>query len=560
MLTEEVFDYVVVGGGTAGCVLANRLSKDPQQRVLVLEAGPYDRSPWIHLPIGYGKTMFHRTLNWGFYTDPEPTMHDRRIYWPRGRTLGGSSSINGLIYVRGQAEDYDRWADLGNAGWSWRDVLPYFIKSEHNSRGASPAHGATGPLWCSDIEKKHELIEAIIDGAEELGVPRTRDFNGGDQEGVGYYQLFTHNGKRCSTSVAYLRPVRSRPNLKVEVDAQATGLILDGRRAVGVRYRRGGETRSARVTREVVLAAGALQSPQLLQLSGIGPSALLAQHGVPVVNDLPGVGENLQDHLQIRLMYKVSKPITTNDDLASLPRKAKIGLQWLLTRKGPLSIGINQGGLFTRVMPGPGTPDIQFHFATLSADLAGAKPHRWPGCTFSVCQLRPESRGTVTLRNTDPFEPPVMRANYLATETDRRCTIEGMKFARRLARSQALSTLITEEYTPGPSVESEDALLEFARKTGATIFHPSGTCKMGSDRMAVTDARLRVHGMDGLRVVDCSIMPTLVSGNTNAPVVMIAEKASEMILADARAASLASNQMQKPPARVEAVSARAQRA
>ena len=558
--TEDSFDYIVVGGGTAGCVLANRLSEDPRNRVLVLEAGPYDRSPWIHLPIGYGKTMFHKTLNWGFYTDPEPTMHDRRIYWPRGRTLGGSSSINGLIYVRGQAEDYDRWAALGNVGWSWRDVLPHFIKSEHNSRGASPAHGATGPLWCSDIEKKHELIEAIIDGAEELGVPRTSDFNGGDQEGVGYYQLFTHKGKRCSTSVAYLRPVRSRPNLRVDVDAQATGLILEGRRAVGVRYRRGGAMRSARATREVVLAAGALQSPQLLQLSGVGPGAHLAQHGIAVAHDLPGVGENLQDHLQIRLMYRVAKPITTNDELASLPRKAKIGLQWLLTREGPVAIGINEGGRFTRVMPGPGTPDIQFHFATLSADLAGAKPHSWPGCTFSVCQLRPESRGTVTLRNSDPFEAPVMRANYLATETDRRCTVEGVKFARRLAGSQALQALITEEYAPGPSVEGDDAILDFARRTGATIFHPSGTCKMGSDRMAVTDARLRVRGMEGLRVVDCSIMPTLVSGNTNAPVVMIAEKASEMILADARAASLASKPMQKAPAMAQAVPARAEHA
>ena len=546
--SEDAFDYIVVGGGTAGCVLANRLSQDPRTRVLVLEAGPYDRSPWIHLPIGYGKTMFHKTLNWGFYTDPEPTMNDRRIYWPRGRTLGGSSSINGLIFVRGQAADYDGWAALGNPGWSWRDVLPYFTKSEHNTRGASPAHGADGPLWCSDIEKKHELIETIIAGAAELGVPRTGDFNDGTQEGVGYYQLFTRNGLRCSTSVAYLRPVRARANLRVEVDAHATRLILDGRRAVGMRYRRGGTERVARATREVILAAGALQSPQLLELSGIGRGAQIAAHGLPVVHDLPGVGENLQDHLQVRLMYRVAKPITTNDDLATLPRKARIGLQWLLTRKGPLAIGINQGGLFTRVMPGPGTPDIQFHFATLSADLAGAKPHAWPGCTFSVCQLRPESRGTVSLRNADPMEPPVMRANYLATETDRRCTVEGIKFARRLADTAALRPLLTEEFKPGSSVAGDDALLEFARNSGATIFHPSGTCKMGSDRMAVTDARLRVHGIDGLRVVDCSIMPTLVSGNTSAPVVMIAEKAADMIRADARERSSASTPMRQEAA------------
>ncbi|POR41291.1 choline dehydrogenase [Methylobacterium sp. V23] len=528
------FDYVVVGGGTAGCVLANRLSEDGRHSVLMLEAGPRDSSPWIHLPIGYGKTMFHKTLNWGFHTEPEPAMAGRRIYWPRGRTLGGSSSINGLVFVRGQAEDYNHWAELGNAGWSWDDVLPYFMRSEHNTRGASPAHGGNGPLWCSDIKHKHELIEGIIAGAQELGVARTADFNGGDQEGVGYYQLFTRKGWRCSTAVAYLDPARGRPNLSIEVDAQATGLVLEGRRAVGVRYRQGGEVREVRATSEVILAAGALQSPQLLLLSGIGPARALAAQGINVTYDLPGVGENLQDHLQVRLMYKVAKPITTNDDLATLYGKARIGLQWLLTRSGPLAVGINQGGLFTRVMAGPGTPDVQFHFATLSADMAGAKPHPWPGCTFSVCQLRPESRGTVTLRNADPFEAPVMRANYLATETDQQCTVEGIKFARRLAATKALGGLIEEEHKPGKDVQGDDALLSFARETGATIFHPSGTCKMGNDPMAVTDARLRVHGIASLRVVDCSIMPTLVSGNTSAPVVMIAEKASDMILADAR--------------------------
>ncbi|MCE4224346.1 NAD(P)-binding protein [Methylobacterium sp. C25] len=531
------FDFIIVGGGTAGCVLANRLSEDGRHRVLMLEAGPRDRSPWIHLPIGYGKTMFHKTLNWGFYTDPEPTMKDRRIYWPRGRTLGGSSSINGLIYVRGQPEDYDHWAALGNAGWSWKDLLPYFIRSEHNTKGAGPAHGGDGPLWCSDIEHKHELIEAIIAGAGELGVKRTTDFNAGDQEGVGYYQLFTRKGWRCSSAVAYLRPAEGRSNLRVETDAHATSLILEGSRAVGVRYRQNGRIIEARASREVILAAGALQSPQLLLLSGIGPAAELQRHGIAIEKELPGVGENLQDHLQIRLMYKVAKPITTNDDLRSVFGKARIGLQWLLTRGGPLAVGINQGGLFTRVMPGPGTPDVQFHFGTLSADMAGGAPHPWSGCTFSVCQLRPESRGTVTLRNVDPFEAPVMRANYLATETDRRCTIEGMKFARRLASTGPLRELLTEETKPGPAIEGDEGLLDFARASGATIFHPSGTCKMGDDPMAVTDTRLRVHGVGGLRVVDCSIMPTLVSGNTSAPVVMIAEKASEMILADTRAGS-----------------------
>ncbi len=531
------FDYVIVGGGTAGCVLANRLSADGRSRVLMLEAGPRDSSIWIHLPIGYGKTMFHKTLNWGFYTDPEPAMKGRQIYWPRGRTLGGSSSINGLIFIRGQAADYDHWAALGNRGWSWKDVLPYFIRSEHNTRGASAVHGGDGPVWCSDIKQKHELIETIIAGANELGIPRRNDFNDGEQEGVGYYQLFTHDGWRCSSAVAYLRPVEKRENLRVEVDAQATGVILDGKRATGVRFQQDGRSFEAIARREVILAAGALQSPQLLLLSGIGPAQELRDLGINIAHDLPGVGENLQDHLQTRLIYKVAKPITTNDDLASIFGKARIGLQWLLTRTGPLAVGINQGALFTRVLPESATPDVQFHFATLSADLAGARPHPFSGCTFSICQLRPESRGKIALRSADPFAKISIRANYLATETDRRCTVEGIKLARRIANTQALKTLLTEEYKPGPGVQSDAEILDFARDAGATIFHPSGTCKMGDDTMAVVDDRLRVHGIAGLRVVDCSIMPTLVSGNTCSPVVMIAEKASDMILADARSAA-----------------------
>lgn len=536
---SDQFDYIVVGAGSAGCVLANRLSADGRHKVLLLEAGPKDNYLWIHIPIGYGKTMFHKAYNWGFYTDPEPNMKDRRIYWPRGRGLGGSSSINGLIFVRGQRQDYDHWAQLGNTGWDWKSVLPYFMKSEHNSRGASATHSDKGPLWASDIGGKHELMEAIIRGANEMGVPRNDDFNSGDQEGVGYYQLFTHNGWRISSAVAYLKPARDRANLRIETDAHTTGVILEGRRAVGVRYVQNGVVREARAAREVILSAGSLQSPQILQLSGIGPASLLQRHGVKVVNDLPGVGQNLQDHLQLRLMYKVSKPITTNDDLRTLFSQAKIGLQWLLTRTGPLGIGINQGGLFTKILPGSETPDIQFHFGTLSADMAGGKPHPWSGCTFSVCQLRPESRGSVEIKSTDPMEPPSMRPNYLDAETDRICAVESIKYARRLAATNALKPYLVEEHKPGAGVHTDDEILDFAREYGATIFHPTGTCKMGSDPMAVTDARLRVHGIGGLRVVDCSIMPTLVSGNTHAPAVMIAEKASDMILADSKEGSIA---------------------
>jgi choline dehydrogenase len=530
---NPAFDYIVVGAGSSGCVLANRLTENGRHRVLLLEAGPEDRYLWIHIPIGYGKTMFHPRYNWGFKTDPDPNMANRELYWPRGRGLGGSSSINGLIYVRGQPEDYDHWAALGNAGWGWKDVRPAFIRMEHNSRGANEHHGAGGPQWCSDIEAKHELMEAIIRGGQELGVPRNDDFNGARQEGVGYYQLTTRKGWRCSSAVGYLRPARKRANLEVKTDAQATRVIFEGTRAVGVEYRQDGQLREARATREVILSAGAIQSPQLLQLSGVGPPDLLQAHGVPVVAALPGVGENLQDHLQLRLIYKVSKPITTNDDLASIAGRFRIGLQWVLFRTGPLAVGINQGGLFTRLMPEAATPDIQFHFATVSADVAGGAPHPWSGCTFSVCQLRPESRGAVRIKSRDPFAAPSMQSNYLSHEVDRRYAVQSLRFARRLATTEALKPYLEEEYRPGPAVDSDDELLDFARQYGQTIFHPSGTCKMGSDPMAVVDARLRVLGVAGVRVVDCSIMPTLVSGNTHAPAVMIAEKASEMILADA---------------------------
>ncbi len=528
------FDYIVVGAGSSGSVLANRLSEDGRSSVLLLEAGPRDNYLWIHIPIGYGKTMFHPVYNWGFYTEPEPGMNGRRIYWPRGRGLGGSSSINGLISVRGQHEDYDHWAELGATGWSWNDVKPYFLKLERNTRGASEHHGADGPLWCSDIAEKHELMEAIIRAANELGVPRNDDFNGATQEGVGYYQLQTRNGLRCSTAAAYLVPARKRSNLDIETDAHATGIVFDGARASGVRYLRGNQPQHATANREVILCAGAIQSPQLLQISGVGPADLLQRLGVPVVKHLPGVGQNLQDHLQLRLMFKVSKRITTNDDLNSFWRRIGMGAKWLMSRTGPLAIGINQGGLFTRVMPDAKTPDIQFHFGTLSADLAGGKPHPWPGCTFSVCQLRPESRGTIAAKSRDAKDAPAIQPNYLTSELDCRVAVEGMKFARRLAQAPALEPYLSEEYRPGKDVNTDDEWLDFARSHGATIFHPSGTCRMGSDDHAVVDARLRVRGVAGLRVVDCSVMPTVTSGNTNVPAIMIAEKAADLIREDSR--------------------------
>lgn len=532
---NEQFDYIIVGAGSAGCVLAARLSEDPAARVLLLEAGPPDRSLWIHLPIGYGKTMWSDTYNWRFQTEPEPNMNGRRIYWPRGKTLGGSSSINGLIYIRGQREDYDHWAALGNTGWGYDDVLPYFIKSEGNLRGAVPFHGGDGPLKVSDIGAKHELIEAFIGGAQQIGVPRTDDFNGATQEGAGYYQLTTSKGWRVSTAKAYLDPARGRPNLRIETGAFAAGLIMEGTRTVGVRYRQGGVMKSARCNAEVLLAAGSIQSPQLLQLSGIGPRALLDQHGIAVVVDAPGVGENLQDHLQIRLSFECTRPITTNDQLNSWLGQMKIGLQWLLFRSGPLAVGINQGGCFMRALSGPAKrPDIQFHVATLSADMAGGKVHPYSGFTMSICQLRPESRGHIRIRSADPFEPPEMQPNYLATELDRRTAVAGMRAARAIAASDAMRPYVLREVKPGPCATSDADLLEFCRNNGATIFHPTGTCRMGIDPHAVVDPGLRVKGVAGLRVIDCSVMPTLVSGNTNAPAVMLAEKAADMIRADAK--------------------------
>ena len=528
----QEFDYVIIGAGSAGCVLARRLI-DAGNSVCLLEAGPKDRSIWIHLPIGYGKTMWHKRLNWRFETEPDPGMNGRRLYWPRGKTLGGSSAINGLIYIRGQREDYDGWATAGNPGWSFSEVLPYFVKSENNERGPDNFHGASGPLFVSDIGAKDELIEALVAGAQELGIPKNADFNGKAQEGAGYYQLNTRRGLRCSTAVGYLRPIARHPNLSVRTGALANRILFDGRRATGVSYLRQGSIQEVKARREIILSAGAIQSPQLLQLSGIGPAELLADKGIPLIHASREVGENLQDHLQFRLIYRCSKPITTNDQLRSLAGRARIGLQWLLSRSGPLAVGINQGGIFARALPESERPDVQFHCATLSADMAGGKVHEFSGFTLSVCQLRPQSRGFVRLRSRDAAEPPAMQPRYLSTELDRRTAVAAIKLARHLAATDAVRPYVAEEIKPGRGIVTDDELLEFARETGATIFHPSGTCRMGSDARAVVDPRLRVKGAQNLRVVDASIMPTLVSGNTNAGVVMIAEKASDMILEDA---------------------------
>ena len=532
-MNATTFDYVIVGAGTAGCVMANRLSEGGRHSVLLLEAGPPDRYPWIHIPIGYGKTMLHPVLNWGFNTEPNEHMKGRKVYWPRGRTLGGSSAINGLIQIRGQPEDFDAWEALGADGWNAREAMRYFIKSETNSRGANAFHGDSGPLSVSDIGETSELVDAFIRGANDLGIPRTDDFNGATQEGAGYLQLTTRNGLRCSAAVAYLRPARKRANLTVVTDAHATAVMMEGKRAVGVRYRRGDGETTARASHEVILCAGALQSPQLLQLSGIGPAALLQEHGIPVVHALAGVGENLQDHLALRLLYKCTRPITTNDDLRTLWGKARIGLNYMLRRRGPLAIGVMTGAIITRVMKDAATPDINFFLSTVSAEARGSAPHPWSGFTMAYYPFRPTSRGHVRIKSRDPLAAPAMQANYLATDYDRGMMIAGARMARALTATPSFAPYVLEEYQPGPSVQSDEAILDAVRDTGASGYHPVGTCRMGRDADAVVDPRLRVHGVEGLRVVDASVMPTLVSGNTNAATFMIAEKAADMMREDA---------------------------
>ena len=526
------YDYVIVGAGSAGCVLANRLSEDGRSTVLLLEAGPPDTNPWIHVPIGYGKTMFHPVLNWCFHSEPEPGLDGRRMYTPRGRTLGGSSAINGMIHIRGQHEDFDLWESMGAQGWGSREALRYFIKSEGNSRGANAYHGADGPLAASDIAERHELATAFIAAAGELGVPPTEDFNGASPEGAGYLQLTTKNGWRCSAAVGYLKPARGRANLTVLTGAHARRVLFEGRRAVGVEFVQDGRPLEARAGREVLLSAGAIQSPQLLQLSGIGPLDLLARAGVPVLHELPGVGENLQDHLALRFIFKCTRPITTNDALRNPLAKLLTAMRYVFLRRGPMAVGVMVGLISARVMADARLPDMHFFISTVSADDRGKTPHTFSGFTVAYYPLRPTSRGTVRIKSADPMAAPAMLFNYVSTEYDRAAMLAGARMTRKLAQTRSLAPYIVEEYKPGAALASDEELLATVRESGATGFHPVGTCRIGGDALAVVDPRLRVRGIGALRVVDASVMPTLVSGNTNAATVMIAEKGADMILED----------------------------
>ena len=528
------FDYIIVGAGSAGCVLANRLTADGKHSVLLLEAGPRDRNMWIHIPIGYAKLFKNPKVNWMYQTEPEPGLDGRQVFQPRGKVLGGSSSINGLVYIRGQHADYDRWRQLGNVGWSYEDMLPYFKRAENQQRGESEFHGVGGPLYVSNARQSDPLSDAFIEAATQVGIPANNDFNGASQEGAGYYQTTTRNGRRGSTARTYLRAARERANLKIETNALAQRLLFDGKRACGVEYRLNGALRSARARKEVLVSSGAYNSPQLLQLSGVGPGELLRQHGIDVVLDAPGVGSSLQDHLQVRIVTRCSQRITINDDVLSLRRKAMMAMRYAFLRKGPLTIAAASAGAFFKTHPRLATPDVQIHFIPFSTDKMGEKLHAFSGFTAHVCQLRPESRGSVKIKSADPAVAPEIRINYLSTETDRTTNVEGLKILRKILAAPAMQTFCTAEEEPGAKVTSDEDLLAYARQRSSTVFHPTSTCRMGNDPLAVVDQRLRVRGLQGLRVVDGSIMPDLVSGNTNAPIVAIAEKASDMILADGR--------------------------
>lgn len=527
-----VFDYVIVGGGSAGCVLANRLSADPSVSVLLLEAGGRDNNFWIKVPIGYFYTFDNPRTDWRFRTMPEAGLNGRALVYPRGRVLGGCSSINGMVYMRGQARDYDQWRQLGNPGWSWDGVLPYFKRSEDNVRGADDVHGSNGELRVDELRASWEILDVFREAAIQTGIRAIDDFNRGDNEGCGYFQVTQKNGIRWSTARAFLKPVRNRPNLTVVTHAQARRVRMAGRRAVGVEFSHAGNAAYAAARIEVILAAGAVGSPQLLQLSGVGPAALLRQNGIGLVVDLPGVGENLQDHLALRTMFKVKHTRTLNDQARSAIGKAWMGLEYMLFRRGPLTMPPALVGGFVKSHPSLETPNLQYFVYPMTFDKVGDPPHAFSAFTASVCNLRPESRGHVRIQSAAAEKAPMITLNYLSTLNDRKVAVEAIRLTRRICAAPAMAIFEPEEFRPGLHHQSDDELVHAAGDIGSTIFHPVGTCKMGNDPAAVVDSRLRVHGIGALRVVDASIMPTITSGNTNAPTIMIAEKASDMIRED----------------------------
>ena len=529
-----MYDYIIVGAGSAGCVLANRLSTNPNRRVLLIEAGPEPTSPWIKIPAGVSRVFQPGPYNWAYTSEPEPELQNRAMYWPRGKVLGGSSAINGMLYVRGHARDFDSWAQRGNVGWSWSDVLPFFKRSENQQRGASAAHGGDGELSVSDPIVRNTFSKKFIESATALGFPKRDDFNAGEQDGVGFLQYTINKGSRHSSYEAFVKPIRNWNNLTIVTEALTEAVLLEGKTAVGVRYRKNGEVHAEKAAREVVISGGVVNSPQLLLLSGIGPADELKQQGIEVKADLPGVGENLHDHLFTSLICNVEPSVSINHKLRGL-RAYVEGAQYVAFRAGNLTSGSSQTSLFARVMPGVDHPDIQINTRPFSFDHD--KAGKWaistyPGTMVSINLLRPQSRGRITLRSASPADPPKILARFLSQEVDLLGLLEGLKLASRVMATPPISNVLVSERSPGAGVKSDEDIKAFIRVNAQSVYHGVGTCKMGIDPMAVVDPRLRVHGVAGLRVADASIMPSITSGNTNAPSIMIGEKAADMILAD----------------------------
>jgi len=529
------FDYVIAGAGTAGCVLANRLSADPQIKVLLLEAGTRDDWIWIHIPVGYLYCIGNPRTDWCYRTEPDPGLNGRSILYARGKVLGGSSSINAMLYLRGQARDYDEWARItGDPAWGWSSVLSVFRKSEDYFHGADVAHGAGGEWRVEPQRLSWEILKNYREAMVQAGIPRSDDFNRGDNEGCGFFMVNQKRGVRWNASKAFLRPVINRPNLTVITGAHVVRLRMAGKRCTGIEFRRAGESTFAEARLETILATGSIGSPQIMQLSGIGPAPLMRGHGIDVVHELPGVGENLQDHLQLRTVFKVRDAVTLNQRANSLIGKMMMALEYAFFRTGPLTMAPSQLGGFTRSSTEHATPNIEFHVQPLSLDKFGDPLHRFAAFTASVCNLRPTSRGFVRIKSPDPLAAPAIQCRYLSTHEDRMVAADALRLTRRIAAQPALERYAPEEFLPGAHFQSAEELARIAGDIGTTIFHPVGTCRMGAadDNSAVVDSRLRVRGVSGLRIVDASIMPTITSGNTNSPTLMIAERGAEMIVAD----------------------------